>query len=134
MKGFVKVGNQKVSRCIQNHLNILEQTKIIRENAIFKYYEKYYESSSWWTRWVNRKSTPERFFYNTACDNWFLGYDHYLDEFLTDNEVKILSIIKYGDKDKREGLQALLNNNQGLSCQLGEEYCEYIERYKDIKQ
>ena len=133
MKGFVNVLNTDIKKAIEKHLVVLGQTTIIRNEATLAYYDKYYTNAGWWTRWFHRKLTPGQFFYYKTEGIWFVNHDKILSEFLSEEECSLLEIISYGDKDKREGLASLLAQTDSETCVLGEEYCAYVSKYKDIK-
>lgn len=131
MKGFAKVSVHNISIAIKNHLEVLAKTTEIRDRAVNDYYNKYYPTSGWWTRWTHRKSTPQEFFW-AKCASWMFNTDYHLYEFLTQYEIDILNIINYGDKDSRKGLEALVNSSQEDTCLLDEEYCKYVNKYNEV--
>lgn len=107
MKGFVKVDRCDVLSAIIGFGMKNDFAKDSRKKGILAYYEKHYVNGSWFTRQWYKGLTPSQFIYQKT-GNWFI-YAHYLNDFLTQDELDLVNWLNITSSNLIEPLKALYN-------------------------
>jgi len=132
MKGYAQVLNTDISVAIENHIALIAKITQIKDQATLDHYKKYYTQSNVLNRFLNKGSTPDKFLWG-RLGKWQFNTDKLLEEFMTFEQIRLCATPDYGDKDKREELKSLLELTTSDTCLLGEIFCVYVKKYKDIK-
>lgn len=132
MKGYAQVLNTDINSAIGNHFALIAKITQIKDQATLDHYHKYYTKSNALNRFLNKGSSPDKFLWD-RLGKWQFNTNKLLEEFMTFEQMQLCAIPDYGDKDKREDLKSLLELTTDDTCLLGEVFCSYIKKYKDVK-
>lgn len=132
MNGYAQVLNTDITSAIENHIALIAKIAQIKDQATLEHYNKYYTQSNVFNRLIHKKSSTTQFLWD-RLGKWQFNVDKLLNEFMTFEQIKMCAIPDYGDKDKREELKSLLELTTDDTCLLGEIFCCYVNKYKNIK-
>lgn len=132
MRGYAAVLNTDIRTAIENHVALISKITQIKDQATLDHYNKYYTQSGVFNRFMHKGSTPDNFLWK-RLGKWEFNTNKLLKEFMTFEQMQVCAIPDYGDKDKREELKSLVELTTEGTCLLGEVFCSYVKKYKDVK-
>lgn len=138
MKGFTTVSTSSVQSAIEGFANKLVDGRAIRDEGIRRYYEINYTLASKnkrfsYTRWKYKSSTPMEFARKHSPSGAFWGtWADILHTVLNDDEFDLLNWWSWIDKDRTDGLKALINTSQDGKILVDQDMAQFINKYGDI--
>jgi hypothetical protein len=133
LKGFVHVSEYAAQSAIEGFAKKLVDGRALRDNAVQRYYIKYYEAGSWYTKWRYKGITPMEFARKHSPSGAFWGtWADILHTVLNDDEFDLLNWWSWIDKDRTDGLKALINTSQDGKILVDQDMAQFINKYGEI--
>lgn len=135
MKGFVYVSEYDAQSAIDGFAKKLSDGRALRDEGIRRYHEKNYTLATKnkrfsYTRWKYKDLTPMQFAKKHSPNGAFWGtWADILHTVLTEEELDLLYWWSYIDKDKTNGLKALLSTSVDGKILVDQDMAQFINNY-----
>lgn len=129
MKGFVRVYKQDLMAAIIGFEMRLDAGKVIRDEAIIRYYDKYFPKQMPWNRWLNRNQSKHNFV--RGCIGSFGTWLEVLDPVLTSDQYNELNWWQWTHASKANAVKALYKATMDEYALVDQDMAEFVTEHKN---